>query len=106
VYTIFISSYRLGLMAIVRYNGHVTSPPPVFPPEMEEACQLVENVVNEALRHRSRYSLEWGGVGAGGQVWKANVAASNCYAGKFPLSIILLFFKPCDRWKGRRWFSF
>lgn len=49
---------------------------------MEEACQLVEEVVNEALKNRSRYPLEWGGTGAGGQTWKANVAASNCYTGR------------------------
>ena len=48
---------------------------------MEEACQMVEKIVNEVLAQRPRYSLEWGGIGTVGQAWKANVAASNCYTG-------------------------
>ncbi|KAF8580906.1 hypothetical protein K439DRAFT_1355796 [Ramaria rubella] len=63
------------------YNGRVTSTPPVFPPEMEEACQLIEKVVNKVMQTRSRYPLEWGGTGSDGHAWKANVAASNCYTG-------------------------
>lgn len=70
---------------------------------MEEACQLIENVVNEALQRRSRYALEWGGTGTGGQVWKANVAASNCYTGRCPMEVITEnHFEICDRWWGRR----
>lgn len=84
----------------VRYNGRPTSPPEVFPSEMEEACQLVEKVVNEVLKNRSRYPLEWGGTGTGGQRWKANVAISNCYVGKlgtFKYSIISLSFRQVER---------
>jgi len=48
---------------------------------MEEACRIIEDVVNDALRGRRRYPLEWGGSAEEGRAWKANVAASNCYAG-------------------------
>lgn len=64
-----------------RYNGRATSPPQVFPPEMEEACCIIEDVVNKVVQHRRRYPLEWGGSPHEGRAWKANVAASNCYAG-------------------------
>jgi len=47
---------------------------------MEEACQIVEQVVNEQIRQRKRFPLEWGGAGANAG-WRANVAASNCYEG-------------------------
>lgn len=69
----------------------MTDPPAVFPLVMEEACQLIENVVNETLRSRSRYSTEWDGTEAGSQGWKANVAVTNCYAGKFPVCTIPSF---------------
>jgi alkylated DNA repair dioxygenase AlkB len=50
---------------------------------MEEACRIVERVVNEQIKQRKRFSLEWGGdretdTSAN---WRANVAASNCYEG-------------------------
>ena len=49
---------------------------------MEEACKYIEKTVNEELRKRERYALEWGGSsGPDGYVWRANVAASNCYEG-------------------------
>ncbi len=52
---------------------------------MEEACEIIEGVVNEVMRKRSRFPLEWGGypVKDGEQpvLWRANVAASNCYEG-------------------------
>lgn len=48
---------------------------------MEEACRYVEKVVNEEMRKRERLPLEWTGQGADGQLWHANVAASNCYEG-------------------------
>ena len=48
---------------------------------MEEACVYVENMVNKELRERHRLPLEWAGRGAEGQIWRANVAASNCYEG-------------------------
>ncbi|KAH9945980.1 uncharacterized protein BXZ73DRAFT_37512 [Epithele typhae] len=67
------------------YNGRKTDPPPQFPPAMEEACQIVERVVNEEMRERKRYPLEWGGYPCEEdeepEIWRANVAASNCYAG-------------------------
>ncbi|KAF7974561.1 hypothetical protein HWV62_11922 [Athelia sp. TMB] len=63
------------------YNGRATEPPAVFPDAMEEACQYVEKVVNDEMRKRERYPLEWNGEGTEGQIWRANVAASNCYEG-------------------------
>ncbi|EGN96076.1 hypothetical protein SERLA73DRAFT_124916 [Serpula lacrymans var. lacrymans S7.3] len=63
------------------YNGRKTDPPEVFPDVMEEACQYIERVVNEEMRKRDRYPLEWAGKGTEGQTWRANVAASNCYEG-------------------------
>ncbi|KDR81468.1 hypothetical protein GALMADRAFT_60387 [Galerina marginata CBS 339.88] len=63
------------------YNGRMTDPPSAFPPEMEEACIIVEKVVNEEIRKRQkRFRLEWGG-NKGDPLWRANVAASNCYQG-------------------------
>lgn len=59
--------------------------PPTFPAPMEEACQIVERVVNSEMRKRQRFPLEWGGYatneGEDYILWCANVAASNCYAG-------------------------
>lgn len=52
---------------------------------MEEACEYIEKVVNEAINQRPRYPLEWGG--AEGEStdevpqWRPNVAAANCYRG-------------------------
>lgn len=63
------------------YNGRKTDPPPVFPDVMEEACQYVEKIVNDEMRKRKRFPLEWSGTGTEGQIWRANVAASNCYEG-------------------------
>jgi alkylated DNA repair dioxygenase AlkB len=48
---------------------------------MEEACNYVEKIVNDEMRKRKRFPLEWGGAGTEGQMWRANVAASNCYNG-------------------------
>lgn len=61
-----------------RYNGRVCAPPSRFPPELEEACSYVEEVVNSAIDKRPRFPLEWA---ANGPHWKANVAAANCYTG-------------------------
>ena len=44
---------------------------------MEEACRLLEEVVNLEMRKRKQFDLEWGGK----RRWIANVAASNCYEG-------------------------
>lgn len=63
------------------YNGRKTDTPPVFPAAMEEACNYVEKIVNDEMRKRKRFPLEWGGAGSEGQIWRANVAASNCYEG-------------------------
>jgi alkylated DNA repair dioxygenase AlkB len=43
---------------------------------MEEACKYIEEVVNQELRKRKRYALEWAD-----SEWRANVAAVNCYNG-------------------------
>lgn len=49
---------------------------------MEEACKYIEKVVNDELRKRVRFPLEWGGSsGSDGYMWRANVAAANCYEG-------------------------
>ena len=52
---------------------------------MEEACNIIEQVVNDEMRKRPRYPLEWGGYpskeGEVPVLWGANVAAANCYAG-------------------------
>ncbi|KAL5529659.1 hypothetical protein ACEPAG_5644 [Sanghuangporus baumii] len=64
------------------YNGRKTGPPSHFPEEMEEACKFVETVVNDELKKRARFPLEWGGSsGSDGYMWRANVAAANCYEG-------------------------
>lgn len=65
-----------------RYNGRKTDPPLPFPEEMEAACNYVEKIVNEEMRKRPRFPLEWGGSSSSkGDTWRANVAASNCYEG-------------------------
>lgn len=51
--------------------------PNPFPKLMEEACRLLEDIVNVELRKRKQFGLEWGG----NRRWIANVAASNCYEG-------------------------
>jgi alkylated DNA repair dioxygenase AlkB len=53
---------------------------------MEQACEIIEKVVNEELKRRERYPLEYAGApGKDSQpdkpVWEANVAAANCYEG-------------------------
>lgn len=47
---------------------------------MEDACKIIERIVNEQLKQRERFPLEWGGSGIDAD-WRANVAASNCYEG-------------------------
>lgn len=73
--------YQLERIIPCRYNGRKTGPPSVFPGALEEACSYVEKIVNDEMRKRERYPLEWGGTGTEGQIWRANVAASNCYEG-------------------------
>lgn len=51
---------------------------------MEEACRYIEKVVNDEMRKRVRFPLEWAGspdAGDDGLIWHANVAAANCYEG-------------------------
>ncbi len=49
---------------------------------MEEACKIIEEIVNNELRKRTHsYKLEWGRQGGNEPLWRANVAASNCYQG-------------------------
>lgn len=47
----------------------------LFLEEMEEAREIIEEFVNERLKEKKRYDMEYDGS------WKANVAASNCYRG-------------------------
>ncbi|KAF4604136.1 hypothetical protein EYR38_004558 [Pleurotus pulmonarius] len=91
------------------YNGTPTDAPPAFPPEMEEACYIIERVVNAEMRKRKRFDMEWRPPSPPSQshtshtsqsdthppqadthpsqsdtrepLWRANVAASNCYEG-------------------------
>jgi hypothetical protein len=48
---------------------------------MEEACVYVERIVNNEMQKRPRLPLEWAGRLSEGRIWRANVAASNCYEG-------------------------
>ena len=73
---------------MTRYNGRQTEAPLQFPPAMEEACTIIERVVNAEMHKRQRFPLEWAGdtvqdEDALGQkiIWRANVAAANCYEG-------------------------
>ena len=64
---------------VIRYNGKPTTPPKTFLPEMEDACRIVEKIVNGEISKRTRFSLEWPADEM--NPWQANVAASNCYTG-------------------------
>ena len=68
---------------LCRYNGRAVDPPPKFPPEMEEACEIVERIVNQEMKKRQRFKLEWSGsvTRDADSLWRANVAASNRYQG-------------------------
>jgi alkylated DNA repair dioxygenase AlkB len=52
---------------------------------MEEACRIVEKIVNAEMCKRKRFPLEWGGdpedPDGQGLTWRANFAAVNCYEG-------------------------
>ncbi|KAF7322603.1 GRF zinc finger family protein [Mycena chlorophos] len=63
------------------YNGRKTGVPETFPREMEEACRIIERAVNEEMKKRPRFPLEWAGASENDPGWRANVAASNCYEG-------------------------
>ncbi|KAI5900231.1 uncharacterized protein SCHCODRAFT_01085597 [Schizophyllum commune H4-8] len=71
------SSQLYAAAAMSWYNGRRTDPPQKFPAPMEEACRIIEQIVNNEMKIRKRYPLEWGGDSG----WRANVAASNRYAG-------------------------
>jgi hypothetical protein len=75
-FVLSLSTYLDRPQSLHRYNGRPTDPPPEFSTVMEEACQYIEERVNEELSKRTRYPLEWAG-----SEWKANVAAANCYTG-------------------------
>ena len=66
-----------------RYNGRAVDPPPKFPSGMEEACEIVERIVNQEMKKRQRFKLEWNSSATGDtdSLWRANVAASNRYQG-------------------------
>ena len=69
---------QLELQLIVRFRTQFgAADPNPFPKPMEEACRLLEDVVNVEMRKRKQFDLEWGG----NRRWIANVAASNCYEG-------------------------
>lgn len=53
-----------------------------FVKEMDSARSIIEEFVNEQLKDRKRYGLEYDGQ------WKANVAASNCYRGGAEVSLL------------------
>jgi len=60
----------------------MTDPPSSFPPAMEEACRIVEEIVNAEIKKRpKKFKLEWKGTTDEDPLWRANVAASNCYQG-------------------------
>ncbi|KAF8274995.1 hypothetical protein EI94DRAFT_1712142 [Lactarius quietus] len=67
------------------YNGRQTDTPKQFPSPMEEACMIIEKIVNVEMRKRKRFPLEWGGdpdnSDGEGLIWRANFAAANCYDG-------------------------
>lgn len=48
---------------------------------MEEACRIIEDIVNLEMKKRPREPLEWAGSKMDGKIWRANVAGSNCYEG-------------------------
>ncbi|KAF7311557.1 GRF zinc finger family protein [Mycena kentingensis (nom. inval.)] len=74
-------SWQSAEVARFWYNGRMSDVPAVFPEEMEEACQIIEQVVNNEMKKRPRFPLEWAGGTDEDPGWRANVAASNCYEG-------------------------
>jgi hypothetical protein len=46
---------------------------------MEEACEIIEKIVNDEIRKRPLMPLEWPSTIE--HPWRANVAAANCYTG-------------------------
>lgn len=70
---------EIAVDRVTRYNGRSTEIPDFFPEAMEKACKYLENIVNDEIRKRERLPFEW--TGTNGQLWHANVAASNCYEG-------------------------
>ena len=64
------------VVATYRHNGRKSGTPDLFPAETEDSCVIIEGIVNQQLKQRIHFPLEWGGG-----PWRANVAASNCYEG-------------------------
>ena len=75
-YAIAAASARSSSDGVCRTQFGDAYPNP-FPGPMEEACRLLEDVVNVEMRKRKQFDLEWGG----NRKWIANVAAANCYEG-------------------------
>lgn len=75
---------RSHTVFFARYNGRQGGSKQ-FPSPMEEACKIVEKIVNAEMCKRERFPLEWGGdpgdPDGQGLTWRANFAASNCYEG-------------------------
>ncbi|WVQ94531.1 hypothetical protein IAU59_001610 [Kwoniella sp. CBS 9459] len=57
------------------YSGTELEEPKQYIPLLARAADLVEKAVNESLKSRRRYPLEWAGE------WKANVCGANRYDG-------------------------
>jgi hypothetical protein len=86
--------FRIGQILIIIHlrtyaSQFETKTPSMFPDAMEEACKIIERVVNNEMRKRARFGLEWGGTfhvsepgcEEGELIWMPNVAAANCYSG-------------------------
>lgn len=75
----------LTLTLFSRYNGRRGEVSKQFPSPVEEACRIVEKIVNAEMCKRKRFPLEWGGdpddPDGQGLTWRANFAAANCYEG-------------------------
>lgn len=58
---------------------------PSFHPQWKRPAKIIEHIVNAEMRKRRCFPLEWGGHTSDKDseplLWRANVAASNCYAG-------------------------
>ena len=82
--TPFSLTLIIFFICFARYNGRQGEVTKQFPPSMEEACRIVELIVNDEMRKRKRFPLEWGGDPGdpeGHLTWRANFAAANCYEG-------------------------
>jgi hypothetical protein len=89
---IISASYIQLLVLILLFRTYAsqfeTKIPSKFPDDLEEACKLIERVVNAEICKRKRFGLEYGGMfqvngpeGTSEMSWIPNVAAANCYSG-------------------------